>query len=304
MHIIALVLPLFAVIALGYVLKRTRFLGEDFPHHLNRLTYYVTLPVLLFLETAAIDPGRLSYWPAAAGYPLIVLLTASLAMLAARAVAARTRGAFLQTAFRANLAYLGLPIVSAAFGEDTLPIVAVVIAVGVVINTVLSVGVLRIFAVEHAERSFLQRVGDIARNPLIVSIVLGLAVAWLDLELPAILTDTLELAARMSLPSILLVIGFALSFTRIGRNIGPTALASAVKLVIMPAVAYAVMRGVFHAEGDLLKTVVVLSAMPTAVVSQSFAKAFQADEGFTASTVSFDTLVSMVTVPLLILLIG
>jgi predicted permease len=44
--------------------------------------------------------------------------------------------------------------------------------------------------------------------------------------------------------------------------------------------------------------------MPTAVVSQSFAKAFQADEGFTASTVSFDTLVSMVTVPLLILLIG
>ena len=52
-------LPVFLIIVLGWGLRRAKLLGEGFVLTANKLTYTVTLPVMLFLEIAQMDAGAL-----------------------------------------------------------------------------------------------------------------------------------------------------------------------------------------------------------------------------------------------------
>jgi hypothetical protein len=81
-------------------------------------------------------------------------------------------------------------------------------------------------------------------------------------------------------------------------------LASAIKLAAMPAVAWVIMSWVFESPQLVTETVVLMAAMPSAVATQTFAKAFDADSSVSASSVSLSTLLAVVSVPALVLILG
>jgi hypothetical protein len=208
------------------------------------------------------------------------------------------RGAFVQASFRANLAYLGLPIVISAYGDAAAGPAAVVVAVGTIINTVASIAVLRLFSQEDTRAA--SRLAAILRNPLVISIALGLVTAAIGVPLPGVVRDTLDLVARMSLPAILLVAGFSLSFRNIRANLSIAIVASTLKLIVMPAVAWLLVSLLFDVPPITVNVIVLMTAMPTAIIAQSFARSFDGDERMTAGVVSLDTLLAMVTVPVTI----
>lgn len=295
---IALILPLFILIALGYVLKKTRFLSEGFIAELNRLVYYIALPAMLFGTTTDQSTLPPSFGATAAVYSIAVIAVTMLAIVLSTGRTAALRGSFVQASFRANLAYLGLPIVSGALGNEVIGIIAVIIAVGVILHTVLSVVTLRILDPTAQQRSVVSHLAHIVTNPLIIAIVLGLLVAGAGIELPAFLRRTIDVVASMSLPVILIIVGFSLSFTSIGRSIVPAAGATVLKLVIMPLIAWALGAWVFGTTGDVLRTIVLMSAMPTAIVSQTFARQFNASAQLASATVSLDTLLALLSLPI------
>ncbi len=291
-------MPLFILIALGYALKKTRFISEGFIAELNRLVYYIALPAMLFGNTASLTALPQAFVTAAAVYSIAVVLVTIIAILVTLGRAAGLRGSFIQASFRGNLAYLGLPIVSSALGDQVVGTIAVIIAAGVVLHTALSVVTLR-FLDPTADRTDVpSHLLHIVTNPLIISIAAGLLVAGIGVELPGFLTRTIDLVASMSLPVILIIIGFSLSFRSVGRSIIPASAATFLKLVLMPTIALALTVWLFGASGDLRNTIVLMSAMPTAVVSQAFARQFNADTEVTAATVSLDTILALVTLPI------
>ncbi len=292
------------MIALGYALKKLAFLTEDLVSGLNRLVYYIALPVMLFGETARLTTLPQSFATAAAVYSIAVVIVTVLALLITVGRPAGKRGSFTQASFRSNLAYLGLPIVSAALGDKVLGIIAVLIAVGVVLHTTLSVISLRVLDPHAARGNALSHSLHIVRNPLIIAIAAGLLVAGIGIDLPDSLARTIDLLASMSLPVILLIIGFSLSFTSIGRSIVPASGATLLKLVVMPLIALGVGVWLFETSGDLRNTIVLMAAMPTAVVSQTFARQFNADTELAAATVSLDTIMALVTLPIWITLLS
>ncbi len=299
-----MIVPLFILIALGYVLKKSSFITEGFIGELNRLVYYIALPAMLFGTTTDQNTLPPAFGASAAVYSIAVVAVTVLAILVSARRPAALRGSFVQASFRANLAYLGLPIVSGALGNQVIGIIAVIIAVGVILHTVLSVVTLRILDPTSHQRNLGSLVLNVVSNPLIIAIVLGLLVSAAGLELPAFLRRSIELVASMSLPVILLIVGFSLSFRSVGRSIVPAAGATLLKLLVMPAIAWALSAWVFGTTGDVERTIVLMSAMPTAVVSQTFARQFNANAELASASVSLDTIAALITLPIWIALLG
>ncbi|NBC28990.1 MAG: hypothetical protein GVY29_03240 [Spirochaetes bacterium] len=96
MATIVLVLPLFVLIALGYALKKLAFMTEDLVSGLNRLVYYIALPVMLFGETARLTTLPQSFGTAAAVYSIAVVIVTVLALLLTVGRPAGKRGSFTQ----------------------------------------------------------------------------------------------------------------------------------------------------------------------------------------------------------------
>ncbi len=293
-----LIIPLFVLIATGYIFRKTRFVDNSFAGELNRVVFYVALPAMLFLETADLPELSTDIALTAVIIPVAVIVTALVALSVSSGLSPKQRGPFIQATYRSNLAYLGLPIVSTLLGSEVLGIIAVAIAAGVIINSVTSIIVLRLFQHDSGRDSIVSRLSDVLRNPLILSIIAGLAASAVSLPIPGILADTLDLFARMSLPLILIVVGFRLSFRNLGSFFGTAFTAAFFKLMVMPALVWGMTTWLFPTGPLLTVTLVLLCTMPTAVVSQTFAGAFDADESLAAATVSMTTLLSGITIPL------
>lgn len=304
MDVLRLILPLFIIILVGYLLRKTGFAREGFVDELNRLVYFIGLPALLFSESSRVDPNALAGGAAAIALPIIVTVTALIAFAATLPLPFHQRGSVIQAGSRANLAYLGLPIVSTTLGSEVLGTVAIVIAAGVFINTLMSIVVLSLLKPDGESIRPLARLVRTLRNPLLIAIVLGLILAAAGWSLPEVLARPIELLARMSLPLILLVLGLSLSFSELRKNLFGAALASVIKLAVMPAVAWGVMVWVFESSPLVVDTVVLMTAMPTAVATQTFARAFEADSSTSASSVSLSTLLAVITVPVLVVILG
>jgi predicted permease len=260
------------------------------------------LPVLLFFITCRLDIGRLSSVSLWAGFPLIITGTVAVAMLAAIPVGRSQRGAFVQGAFRTNLSYLGLPIAIMVLGEEVAGMAAVLVGVGAVVNTVFSVLVLKIFSQAGNQGSLGKQVRETAGNPLIIAIVLGFMLSGLGIRLPGPVVATISMLSKVCLPSILLVMGLTFSVTNIGKYLVLDVAAAGVKLAVMPLIGLVIMKWLGAAAGTY-QTVVVFSAMPTAVVSHTFAKEFQADEMLASSIVNFTTLALVVVLPFVLMVV-
>jgi hypothetical protein len=288
----------------GYLLRKTGFAREGFVDDLNRLVYFIGLPALLFSETSRIDLAGLAGGAAAIAFPVIVAVTALVGFALTLPLPFAQRGPVVQAGFRANLAYLGLPIVSTTLGRESLGTIAVIIAVGVVINTLLSILVLSVLKPGEEDIHPLRRLVRTLTNPLLIAVALGLVFAAGGWALPAVLARPIELLARMSLPLILLVLGLSLSFSELQRNLPSATLAAVIKLAAMPAIAWVTMTWLFSSPPLVVDTVVLMAAMPSAVATQTFAKAFDADSSVSASSVSLSTLLAVASVPALVLILG
>jgi predicted permease len=298
-----LVLPLFAVILLGYVLRKTGFLSAAAVGEFNKFIYYIALPVTIIIEMFNVQVKDATRLDLLIGYPLIVILTASVALLLTAKIGPARRGAFAQISYRGNLAYFGLPIVSMAIGPASLGYVAVIIGVGLIINTTLSIVLLTLNSQSARPVSFRGHILSIIRNPLIISVAVGLAASLGGLKLPPVMTQTLGLIGQTSLPVVLIVVGFSLSFNGMRRGLGLNLLGALLKLIIMPLIAVAVVTGIFGERGMARDVVVLMSAMPSAAIAQSFARQFGADEALTAASISLNNVLCMITVPIWILLL-
>ncbi len=297
METITLILPLFVLVLGGYAARKTGFLSDAFVQDANRLVYYVALPVTLFTEMREVGPEDFAHLGLAAGYPLVVVATMLFALLVSVRMPRATRGAFVQVAFRGNLAYFGLPIALTALGAGAAGPLAVVLAVGLIINTVVSIVVLRLLAPDADASTVGSRLLSIVRNPLIIAVAVGLLASFVGLELPGFVATTFRWIASMSLPLILIVLGSSLSFRRLKAGLRVHLLAALAKLVVMPLIALAAAVYLFEMPSQIRSVLVLMSAMPTAVVSQTFAAQFGADAEASAAGVSLSTLLAMVTVP-------
>lgn len=289
------------VVALGLVLRRTGALPAPAWAPLERLTYFVLFPALLFLELARADL-------AGAGAPRVAaaLLGAQLGLFALAFALRRPLGldgprlgALVQGVVRWN-SYTALALAPLLFGPAALGLAAVAVGALTPMANLLSVWVLTRHGGEPRARLAVLR--GLAGNPLLLACLLGLCWNLLALPLPRLLVEPLTVLARATLALGLLAVGAALEPVRGGTARGVLVAAVAGRLVVEPLLAIGLARAL-GLDGVALGVVALCAAVPTSSTAYILARLLGGDAELTAAIATVTTVVAIVTLPTVLFLV-
>ncbi len=290
--------PIFVMLMLGIVLKRRGMINDHFIKTASELVYNIGLPVMLFNTCATAHFSEMADKNVLVAFSIMTALVFMGSLLSAHwhCKDSHDEGVFIQGAFRGNLVILGLAFCANAYGERGLAIAALPVAMTVLFYNVLSVYVLN-RSLHPANSSLKPTLIGIAKNPLIIAIVLGLMLNAIALPLPEVLLDSSKYLSQMVLPLALICIGGALDLLHFTRLDSATLSASIWKLILSPLIAcgIAIALGV---RGDALAILFLLAASPTATISFVMVQALNGNTKLAANIIVLTTLGAMVTVTL------
>ncbi|MFE6997366.1 AEC family transporter [Microbacterium sp. NPDC057659] len=278
-------------IAVGYVIGRIDLLGAHAREVLSRLTFFVLSPFLLFTVLAQADARVLfsSLLPVSAIAAVVVI---GLYVLVAKLVWKRGVGETVIGALSAgqvNSNNIGIPLSLYLLGSAAYP--APVILMQLLVFTPISLSILD--AVTGERRSFGRTVLRTATNPIILGSALGTVVSVLGIELPPIVIDPITLLANACVPVLLISYGISLHGQRVLGAAGrrrDVLLASTLKLLVMPVIAWLVAQFVFGLSAHEVLIVVVLAALPTAQNVFNYSQRYDIGEAISRDTVFLTTI--------------
>jgi hypothetical protein len=137
---------------------------------------------------------------------------------------------------------------------------------------------------------------DLATNPIMIAILIGLALRTSGVGLDPISSAALSLLAQATLPCVLLAMGLGLSTFALKGNIGVIAMISSLKLAAMPTIAFLVAARLFHLPSTDVAIVTLLSAMPTGANAYVFARRSGKAEASVSGAVALSTMASIITI--------
>ncbi len=299
MAILNALLPVFICIAIGFVIKRRGFPGDDLWAPLNALGYYIFFPALLFgtLATSPFDgevAGKLGGTLVAAQLSMALILTIIRRIWR---IPGPAYSSVFQGAVRWN-GFVALAIIAALYGDEGITIAAIAFAFMVPTANVLSVFALTRHAAN--EPATLRTVISLlARNPLILSCLAGATLNVAGITLPTAFVKTLDVLGAPALPIGLLGVGAALTFTSFKVDVWLVTLTTVLKLLAMPAIIYGLclLMGV---TGLPLVVAMTAGAVPGASASYILARELGGDAELMAALITASTLAAAITMPIIL----
>lgn len=297
LHTLDVTLPVFAMVFLGIGLKRIGWIDTPFISTASMLVFKATMPVLLFLSIikadldVALQPGLIIYFLAFSILSFFLVWG-----WAVWRCPPEDRGVFTQGAFRGNCGIVGLALAASMYGNYGLSLGGIMAGAIIVIYNVLSAIVLAIYS-PSIKSDLISILRNLAKNPLILSVLLAIPFAYWQVTLPSWLMTSGEYFGSMSLPLALTCIGGTLSLTSVKAGSRLAINASLWKTVWLPALGVlgALLLGY---RNEALGTLFLFLASPTAAVSFVMAKAAHANAKLAANIIVVSTFSCMITVSL------
>lgn len=231
-------IPIFLTMVLGYLFKQCRMIDEPFVKVLNRFNFQVTLPVMLFEDLAGADFA--SVWDGK--YVLFCFGVTFVSIFAIWGISSLLLkekdvvGEFTQGCYRSSAAVLGLAFIQNIYGTS---LMAPLMIIGTVpLYNVMAVVILSFTGQgEHKlnKEGLKKSIMGIAKNPIIISIVLGIAVSFMHVEFPYIVDKTIHNFSVMASPLALIGLGAGFEGRKAVKKLRLTAVCTAVKLLFLPA---------------------------------------------------------------------
>lgn len=292
-------IPVFLVIVLGYLLGRAKMLNDNFVTVANRLTYSITLPVMLFLEISGMDAASLLDFRFLA-FGFLSSLACILLIWGGARLFLKDKsmvGSFVQGSYRGSAALLGVALMQNIYGSASYA--SIMILAAAPLYNIMAVIILTIEGrrTEGAAQGGLakQALLGVLKNPIIWGILLGLPFAVWNLRLPRMFTSSLQSVSSVATPLALLAIGASFRLDGARRCFGPALWATFLKLIAQAAVflPLAVWLGF---TGERLVALLIMFASPTATASYIMAVNLGNDGDLSSSIIVYTTLFSAATV--------
>jgi predicted permease len=298
-------LPFFAVIGVGYMAGRTRFFSEEATAYLTKFVFYFALSAMLFGFAANLDVGAIFSWPFVFAYLLGTTLVWALV-----AVVALWRGASWEEAvFEAhtgvigNVGFLGIPMLVLLLGPQAVGPVLLVLAVDLIVfSSILTMAITGLRAGRVRLDTIRQLAVGLAKNPMIVSVALGLGWGTTGWALPGPVNEFLTLLGAAATPCALFAIGASLA-GRSAERVEVAAWLSVSKLVLHP-LAVACGCWVFGVTGYAAGVMIAAAALPVAGNVFILAQHYRVAPQRVSSAILLSTAASVVTVTVAIALIS
>ena len=287
-------LPVFLLMVAGGVLGRLGFLPAAFCKAADRLTFTVTLPVMLFLDMREVDIRR-DFEPRfvlfCAGATLAgILATWGLAKLLMRDKA--IVGEFVQASYRSSAAILGVAFIQNIYGSSGMA--PLMILGSVPLFNIFAVLILMIESPQHQAPRPARVLRGVLTNPILLGIVAGTVFSLLPVQMPAIAEKTLTSLSSLTTPLALLSIGASFKGASAIRRAGPTLAAAFIKTVGLSLVFIPCAVALGFRQQELVALLIMLGS-PTTPSAYVMARNMGHEGVLTASAVALTTLLSALT---------
>ncbi|MDD6334409.1 MAG: AEC family transporter [Clostridia bacterium] len=297
--------PIFLVMIVGWIIKRLGVIDDHFVNVANKYVFRVALPVLVFKDLAAAD-FKSQFDVKFVLYCMIVttIMFSVIWILTEIFMKDDTeKGAFVQASFRSSAAILGMAFIQNMYQSTGMAPLMIVAAVP--LFNIFSVIVLTFKA--HPEchgkavsdsvdkkENIKKACVNIATNPIIIGILLGLVSSLIGINYPPIISKTVMNIAQTATPVALICIGAGFEGRKAVKKVKPTVIATFIKLVLLAAIflPVAVRMGFRNQE---LMAILIMLASPSTVTCYVMAKGMDNDDVLSSSIVVLTTLLSSIT---------
>jgi len=296
-------LPFFLVIGTGWLAGRARIFPAEATGWLTKFVFYFALSAMLFRFAATLDVASL-FDP---GF-VLAYLTGSAALWALAFAAARWRRQPLaaaameaHTAMTGNTGFLGVPMLVMLLGERAVGPVLMVLTIDMVVfSTLITLIVTAARQGRVRLATLMPLLRGIVANPMIVSMLAGLAWAGLRLPMPGPLDEFLALLGASATPGALFAIGASLAGRGAAERMGPALWLGFAKLVLHPLAVGVAALAVFGVEPYAAGVMIAAASLPVAgnvyILAQYFGTAVQR----VSTAILVSTAASIATLPVVI----
>jgi predicted permease len=295
------VLPVFAVVAVGYAFGRGGLFDFSAALALNRFVFYIALPVLLF-RLIATAPFERFEWFLVLAYGIAEFALYGIGYLIARFGFGRSRSESLllgMSAAFANQVFFVLPIARQLYGDTgALPVVAIS-TLDVVVLFVGTILILDVTSEKAKGLSVFRLLSQFSRNPLIITVIVGVLANLIDLPVVGGFDLFTRFVGETAAPCSLFALGLILMAQKDGAGLRIPMVMSGLKLAAMPLVTWILVFVVFDISPEWSNPAMLVAAGPTGAMPFVLALQYQVPVAAIARTILISTLGSLVTVTLM-----
>lgn len=292
---------IFILLLIGYSAKKIGVLSHKDAPLITSLVINFTMPAFVIL---AIHGKPLNMDMAKAPFLFFAaeMVVMALAYLIARALRLdrRTTGGLMLVSAFGNTGFLGYPVVNAAFAGNVhaMPSAVLMDAFGMMV-VLCTVGII---VVENCTGSAFewQSMLGFLKTPLLFGTLLALVLR--TVHIPDLVMSSLQYLSAATVPLVMIAIGLNLSTYSVRQFPGALAAAVTLKLALLPALVILVMH-LAGVKGTVYQVGATLGAMPAAVVSGVIASRYGANGAFVAAAIALGTLISVVTIPIVLMIV-
>lgn len=300
------VLPLFLIILSGLLFSRTRAASSYWIDVLNKYALWIGFPALVINSLSQLDLE---------GGPILQLILINSAYIVACILLAypvsrllklsnlQRRTLFLIFAF-GNVAYLGMPVLQNMMGDHILPVAAILSAVYVFWLLTLALVLVEVHA-EEGQLHISKLMASLVKNPLLLSVLVGVLILAFNIRLPAALAKTISMFSGSVTPIVLFSLGIFMGYQSRGtlRDWAFTGVFVVITMILFPALFHLSIRG-SNMPADYIKASILDAAMPLGLTPYALSQQYHLDTPFAARTVVLATMVSVVILPIWSLFMG
>ena len=308
--VIATIGPVFGLIALGYLARRSGYLGEAAVRGLPDFIFRLAMPVMLFrtigtAQLPSVAPGLIlvSFFGAVA----IAWAIATVATIWPLGRPAQDGSGIAMGATFSNSVNIGLPITLGHFGEQAAPVLALIILFDSAVLWL--VATIHYAVTEHGERLSLggliaNLARQLATNPIILGCIAGLVWQIGGWSFPAVVNTMINMLAAAAIPGALVAMGLALSSYSMSGQFASVLAITAIKLLAMPIVAYLLATHVFGLPPLAACVVTLLAGMPVGANAYLFASSYGRAPAAVSGAIALSTPLAVITLSTLLVLLG
>ena len=297
--------PIFLLLVLGYVLRRGGIPSVEFWNLNDRLVYWILFPALLFSNTSTFDLSGdlLSAFAVAiyCGFGSAVIF----ALLSSRLfrLDGPTASSVLQGSARHN-SFIALAVAERLIGFDGLALATLVTALLIPVTNITVVTLMVTMIRGDGGRAAVMRavLRDLARNPLLIAVGLGIGANLLDIAPIPVVSDMAKILGAAALPIMLLCVGANIRIRAMTSAGLPVLLSVVGKMVVFPAMILVAAQFVDLSDAALL-VLILYGAVPTAASAYTLARQMGGNAPVMATIITLQTAISFVTLPITVTLV-
>jgi predicted permease len=305
MVIIEVVFPIIAIAFLGYIVALKGIFGIRDIEGISRYVFTVAIPAMLLNSLSKMELPESINWSFLLSYYLAAIFMFGLGMWLSKRwfdYSQKEQSVFGMGTSYSNAVLIGLPLISTGLGDEALLPTFMLIAV----HSSIMFFLVTLFAERGAgDKSSpvtiaRQTLTSLARNPIIIGIVLGLIANLLPLSMPTLIQSTLELISRSALPIALFTLGASLSAYRLAGHFRRAWAIVGLKLILQPLLVWLLAFLVFQVDPLWGAVAVMMAAMPVGINVYMFAQKYQVCLEPVSSAIVISTALAIITQSLLL----